>query len=302
VAQSLEWAGLGEYIFQFGVDRIVAGDYKAYDKTMPPAFIMGAFKILRRMCEKSGNFSEKDLKVLDGITIDTAFPLVEFNGDLIQFFGSNPSGHPLTVIINSLVNSLYMRYAYIILNPEQESASFRKNVALLTYGDDNILTVSRNIDWYNHTTITQAFADIGLVYTMPDKEAESVPFLSLNQASFLKRSWVYDKDVGAYLAPLEHESIEKMLMVWVKSKSIVEEEQIISVVTSAVREYFFYGRDVYEEKRKLLSDMIIALNLDAWVKDSTFPTWETLCEDFFSNSENALITYENDFLNGNPEN
>jgi hypothetical protein len=137
---------------------------------------------------------------------------------------------------------------------------------------------------------------------MPDKEAESVPFLSLNQASFLKRSWVYDKDVGAYLAPLEHESIEKMLMVWVKSKSIVEEEQIISVVTSAVREYFFYGRDVYEEKRKLLSDMIIALNLDAWVKDSTFPTWETLYEDFFLNSEHALYTYGNDFLNENPEN
>jgi hypothetical protein len=69
-----------------------------------------------------------------------------------------------------------------------------------------------------------------------------------------------------------------------------------------VREYFFYGRDVYEEKRKLLSDMITALNLDAWVKDSTFPTWETLFEDFFLNSENALYTYENDFLNENPEN
>ena len=86
----LQLSGLGEYIFKYGTDRVIAGDYKSYDKTMPPAFIMAAFKVLRTLCDRSGNYTEQDLRVIDGITLDTAFPLIEFNGDLIQFFWFKP--------------------------------------------------------------------------------------------------------------------------------------------------------------------------------------------------------------------
>jgi hypothetical protein len=284
VAQSYEWHEMYKYITRFGEDRIVAGDYKAYDKRMSPLFISAAFDILIRLCKKSGNYDDDDLMVLEGIKKDTAFPLIDFNGDLVQFYGSNPSGHPLTVVINSLVNSLYMRYVYHLLNPMGETKSFRDNVSLMTYGDDNISSIASHNDWYNHTTVSAAFASMGVVYTMADKDAKSIPLIHIRDASFLKRSWHFDVECGAYLAPLDHESIERSLMVWVRSKTISVEEQMLSSITSAVREYFFYGRKVYEEKVDLLKELVKYVHIEGWIMDTTFPTYNQLMKEFWDNS------------------
>jgi len=284
IAQSYEWTDTYNYITQFGVDRVVAGDYKAFDKRMSPVFILASFKILKNICIASGNFKSDDIKVLDGIAQDTAFPLMDFNGDLIQFYNSNPSGHPLTVIINGLCNSLYMRYAYYKLNPRKEVLSFKNNVSLLTYGDDNIMSVSNNIDWFTHTTIAEAFSKMGITYTMADKEAKSIPFINIKDASFLKRTWVYNEEIDAYLAPLDHDSIEKMLMVWTKSKSISYEEQAIAVISSAIREYFFYGKQTFRNKTAILKDLVRELDIEDWLHDGVFPSWSCLVDEFHSNT------------------
>jgi hypothetical protein len=120
---------------------------------------------------------------------------------------------------------------------------------------------------------------------MADKEQESIPYIHIDDATFLKRRWRYNHDVGAYLAPLEHESIEKMLMVWTRSKTISEQEQAVAVVTSAVREYFYYGKHVFEEKRNLLKHVLTEIGFEMWITDSTFPTFSQLKEEFWVNSE-----------------
>jgi len=294
VAQSLEWQELYTYITQYGVDRIVAGDYKAYDKRMSPKEILSAFDILINFCELSGNYTQDDIKVIRGIAEDTAFSIVDFNGDLVQMFGSNPSGNPLTVILNSLVNSLRMRYVYFILNPESEVGSFLSNVALMTYGDDNIMSVNRNCDWFNHTSISETFAKLDIVYTMADKEAVSVPFININDASFLKRTWKYDEDMKCMLAPLDHDSIEKMLMVWVKSKAVTEEYQGVSVMCTALQEYFFYGKDVFNSKRDMIVSLIDKLKWQDYVNKDTFPTYDDLVLRF-RNSSSKCKSFEECF-------
>jgi hypothetical protein len=285
IAQSYEWHQMYDYITKYGTDRIVAGDYKAFDKKMSPVFIQEAFNIMRSICEESGNYSDDDLKCIDGIAKDTAFPLVDFNGDLVQFYGSNPSGHPLTVIVNSIVNSLYMRYVYALLHPEGKVDDFKQNVSLMTYGDDNIMSVNFNAPWYNHTSIASAFDSFGITYTMADKETKSVPYINIQEASFLKRSWNYFPEVGAMLAPLEHDSIEKRFMVWTKSKTICSDEQCVAAISSGMREYFFYGRKIYEEKQVVLKELVNALNLHPWVQDTTFPSYTQLIEEFWRNSQ-----------------
>lgn len=244
VAQSCEWGDFYDHLTYHGKNQIVAGDYKAFDKKMPPAIILKAFEIIAELCKLSGNFDKEDLIVLRTIAYDVAFPTMDFNGDLVQFFGSNPSGHPLTVTINSLVNSLYVRYCYLVQNPKQEILSFRMNVKLLTYGDDNIMGVSKAIPWFNHTTIQKALADIGVGYTMAEKTAESVPYISIEEASFLKRTWVFDKDIDAYLCPLDHASIDKMLTMWVSSKTISQEEQAIAYVKCDQRVLFLWKKGI----------------------------------------------------------
>jgi hypothetical protein len=86
--------------------------------------------------------------------------------------------------------------------------------------------------------------------------------------------------LGCHVAPLNEESIEKMLMVWTRSKSIPEEVQAMSVISAAVSEYFFYGREIFEEKRNLLIKMVDTLDWKIYVEDSTFPTWGELLERF----------------------
>nr|QDH87658.1 MAG: RNA-dependent RNA polymerase [Picornavirales sp.] len=298
ICQSLEWEEMYEFLTQHGVDNIIAGDYGKFDKKMIAAFILAAFDIIINIHRAAG-WSEEQLRVLSCIAMDTAFPLVDFNGDLIEFFGTNPSGHPLTVIINSLVNALYMRYCYAKCAPIAETTvmrnssrsffqlffgknkdvaatelrqarmellcTFKDFVSLMTYGDDNVMGVSSLIPWFNHTTIQTVLASIGVEYTMADKESESVPYISIDDVAFLKRRWRWDADVGAMLAPLEHDSIEKMLTMWVASTTVCAPAQAVDVIESALNEYFFYGKDVYEAKRSMMIDIINETQISAFV-------------------------------------
>lgn len=284
VVQSLEWTEIYSYLTKFGSDRIVAGDYSKFDKRMPASVILETFKIIYRICERAG-YTEDDLRVVKGIGYDTAFPIVDFNGDLIEFYGSNPSGHPLTVIVNGLANALYLRYCYIILRPPHVIDTFKQNVNLLTYGDDNIMGVSQSADWFNHTAIQRVLGDIDIGYTMADKEAQSVPFISIASASFLKRTWRYDQDICAWVAPLDSTSIAKMLLVCVKKDNISEEAHAIEVLNTAVREYFWYGRSLFEEKKALFLRAVAHYELSPYYVGHEFPTWDQLLDQFRKNSE-----------------
>lgn len=280
-AHSLEWQEMREYLTKYGAERLVAGDYAAFDKSMSSTMILLAYRILYRLCAASGNYSELDLKVVAGIAEDTAFPLTDFNGDLIEFFGSNPSGHPLTVIINCLANSLYMRYCYAKLSPDKSPKTFKECVALITYGDDNAMGVHERAPWFNHTTIQETLARDGVTYTMADKEAESIPYIPIEEVSFLKRTWVFDSDIGAYVCPLEHDSIEKSLMVGVVSKTITQDEQAVAVMSSAAREYFWYGKQTFLDKRAMFMRVIAKHDLSMFVNASHFPTWDELYSQFW---------------------
>lgn len=294
VVQSLEWQEMFNYVTMYGESNIIAGDYKAFDKKMSPKEILAAFDVIIHFCRESGNYTLDDLKVIQGIAEDTAFAIVDYNGDLIQLFGSNPSGNPLTVILNGIVNSLRMRYVYKELSPTSSCADFHENVALMTYGDDNICSRSDNCQWFNHTTISSKFAELGIVYTMADKTAESIPLIHIKDASFLKRTWRMDDDLNCYMAPLDHDSIERMLTVWVRSKVITVECQGIAVISTALREYFFYGRDIFEKKRLMFIKLVNDLGWEAWVEESTFPSYEFLRDQFVDSSKNCIL-YEDYF-------
>jgi hypothetical protein len=239
----------------------------------------------------SGNYSDEDLLVIDGLAYDTAFSYQDFNGDLIQFFGSNPSGHPLTVIINGLVNSLYMRYAYYHANPKKEVHSFKDNVALITYGDDNVMNVAKNIDWFNHTVIQEQLKKIGVMYTMAEKDQESIPFIDIKDVSFLKRQFRYHEDLKCMVSPLDEDSIARSLLKCVRSKSITLEEQMVQSMDTQVGEYFFYGREKFHEKRALFLDIIKEYNLELYVKDSMFASYEDYIERFKTASKNIKLLY-----------
>jgi len=285
VCQSREWSKIYQHLTCFGKDRMVAGDYSKFDKRMTADVILAAFDVIRSV-HKAAGYSDEDLVQISSLALDVAFPIVNCRGDIAMFFGTNPSGHPLTVIINSLVNSLYMRYAFAKLNPEKRDCSeFQTRVHLLTYGDDNIMGVSVDTPWFSHTQIQEALAHFGVVYTMADKETESVPFININQCSFLKRTWRWDEEMQAYACPLEEASIHKSLTVWVASQTIDRYKQMVDVVTAANNEYFFHGREEFDKHHRFLCEITDIEPFDQYKTSSTLLSWDALHERFKRASE-----------------
>jgi len=105
---------------------------------------------------------------MKGAASDVIYTMVAYNGTLVQFLGSNPSGHNLTVYINSIANSLISRCAFFDMFSRE--CDFRNSVKMMTYGYDDIGSVSSKYSDFNNITKSQYIDTIGMTYTPPSKE------------------------------------------------------------------------------------------------------------------------------------
>lgn len=282
-ANSSEWHDMIAQVATWP-DRCLDGDFKDFDTTMKARIIVHVFEVFSAIAKWSGMYSEEDLQVIHLIGQDTAYPLFEFFGDVMMIFGMNPSGNPATVIINGFANCIYMRYVYISANAEHNVREFKDHVHLMTYGDDNWQSVSPDCTSYNHNVIQGELAKVNITYTAADKNPEAPDFKHFSECSFLKRNMVYQEDIGFHVGQLEETSINKMLLLCVESKSVCPEAQCIGQIRSALDEYFLYGKEVYEKKRKLLFGAALECGLRPYFDHSCFPTWEAQLQRFEDNS------------------
>jgi len=254
VTQGPDWTELYKYLFDQPYLGVVGGDYKFYDKAMHQFLTRLAFWIVIQICVYSKRFSEIDIVIMRSIAEDIVNPVVDFNGDLMNLLISNPSGHPLTVVINCIVNSLYIRFSF--LKRYGNLTDFARKVTLVTYGDDNLMTI-RDCD-FNHTHIQDALGEMGVLYTMPDKTSVSRPYLNMDEVEFLKRKFVPNAELSnlagelIVLAPLEITSIHKMLCVGLKSKSMSAEAAASASLRSACDELILHGREFYSQFKILI--------------------------------------------------
>lgn len=251
-AQGTEWDALQSHVKKFGEKRIVAGDHAKYDLQMCAKYTSAAFKIMIDFAEWCG-YSEEDLTMMRGIATEVVYPMMAYNGDLLMLQGSNPSGQNLTVYINSIVNSLVIRVGFRMIYPEF-SGRFSDAVALTTYGDDFKSSGSEEYPEFHHVSLAEKLASIEMKITMPDKEAEPVPFLQDENCDFLKRHNRLH-ECGYYIGALDENSIFKSLKAVLRSKHISAKEQSAQNIDGALREWFLHGKDVYEKRRAEMKEV-----------------------------------------------
>lgn len=278
-AQGPEWDQLSRHIMRYGKERILAGDYSKYDTRMPAQMTLCAFDILISLAKQTGNYTEDDISIMRGIATDCCYPTIAMNGDLIQFFGSNPSGNNITVIINCLVNSLNLRCAFFSLSPSPE-LSFRDVASLITYGDDFKASISKGNEWFNHIAVAKFLAKYGQILTMPDKESVATEFMDDKDVDFLKRKNVYNEEFGLYMGALDENSIFKSLHSVLKSSAISNEEQCAYNIGGALREWFAYGRDTYEFRRSQMIEVADRAGLSHMVGDVLSRTYDDKMTEF----------------------
>jgi hypothetical protein len=124
---------------------------------------------------------------------------------------SVPSGHGLTAFYNSLINKMYVAYAWYILVGQYLQLGTASLIAKLdatvfapVYGDDILCAVSDDIkEKFNAITYGAVMTDLGLGFTSASKKPHSQPFCMLRDLTFLKRKFVANRLLGAIVGPLE---------------------------------------------------------------------------------------------------
>jgi len=250
-AQSQQWGKFHDHITKDGeYTKFVCGDFSGYDTQLPKALLEKAAAIIVQMYRENGS-SESDVEYLRGFLSSVVSPAMIWEGNLLQFCSGQPSGQPLTVEMNSIVNSILLRMAFFTIMdkyyPEIKDPNYRLYVRTGVYGDDNVFGVSDSIPMFNHTTIQAVFASWGIKYTMADKDADSVPFQTIEEVSFLKRSFRYHADLDAIVAPIEEASLCKKFYWWTKSKNtpLKLHEQFAANFESQAREAYLHGPEFY---------------------------------------------------------
>lgn len=258
-AQSPEWHQLMTHVGRFGQETTLAGDYSKYDLRMPAQLTFAAFRVLLHIAQRCG-YNEYDIIIMSGLATDICYPLMAYNGDLIQHYGSNPSGQNLTVYINCIVNSLLFRCGAYSLLPGRFDR-FSSICALITYGDDADSTVHPDYPEFNHISFAKFLGERGMEFTMPDKSSVPREYMSRSESHFLKRESKLLGDTGILCGALEESSIFKSLHCVLKSKVVSTMEQSIFNLDGAAREFFFHGPEVYEMRRQQLVEVATRHNI-----------------------------------------
>lgn len=251
----LDWSRLAERMRCVG-PHVVAGDFSNYDGTLSSAVLWECYDIVESFYEKS---TEEDRRRRRGLwceLVNSVHYTVPFEGMfpgkegyLYQWSHSQPSGNPMTVILNSVYHSVVARYVYKLCAqrycPEKASMlDWSRYVRHNNYGDDDLYNISPEIiDWFNQETMTEMFVQLGMTYTDEAKTGKLVKSRSLGEVAFLKRRFLYDSDQARWRCPLSLETILEMSM-WVKRGSCVY-ALTAETLQEAVHELAQHPRDVF---------------------------------------------------------
>jgi hypothetical protein len=210
------------------IKNIIAGDFKTYDACLVRQ-IQCSFLDFVNSWYDDGN------DLIRAVLFEEVCNSKHIYMDLVyEWSGGNPSGNFLTTILNTYCNNVILRYAGILaykeysLNEKSISSDIvgvsktlkqmENQLYILAYGDDNIISVGENIrSWYNQASLTRAFKKFGFEYTSENKGGEAESLRSIDDVTFLKRSWKHDPLVNCEVAALDIDVILEMIQ-WTKKK------------------------------------------------------------------------------------
>jgi len=213
---SQDWSRLARKMMEVG-KHVIAGDFSNYDGTLCGDLLWDCLDLAEEFYQ--GTPEEKQIRRM--LWMDIVHSVHVSGRTVYQWTHSQPSGCPITAILNSIYHSLAARYVYVKCArkycPEKAALSnFTRYVRHANYGDDDVYNVSDEIiDWYNQETMTEMFKDLGMEYTDEAKTGNIVKSRRLDEIMFLKRKFRYDDEQCRYRAPLSLDTIREMPM-WVK--------------------------------------------------------------------------------------
>lgn len=254
-----EWHTLATFLKTKG-SKVIAGDFSNFDGSLNSQILWSIFHDIFIPWIKfmHGTISDDDYNICFGLWSHVAHSVHIFESNVYMWTHSQPSGNPMTAILNSLYNLVVLRYAWQIIMENTRYVGqqhFAEHVYMVAYGDDNVLNISDEIaELFNQQTITVALDKIGHIYTDEAKTGELVKYRTLNDVQFLKRSFKFNDELKRYVAPLDKAVIYEMLN-WVRlSKSTLNvDDVLLTNVDVAFREIVYHGEVAYDELKAAIT-------------------------------------------------
>lgn len=215
---------------------IIDGDFKNYDISMLSEITKCCNRVIYNVHESLG-YNECALRALATYLSDEATPLVCVNNDVFELDGKTMSGSLGTAEKNTMKLVLILMLAWYSM-PKTQDLDFFEHVLNRHYGDDANASVKEEvIEDFNCIVIHEFCKQVlGLTFTPADKTGKFYKYTNVDNLVFLRRRFKYDERLDRYMAPLDYDSIVKMVTWTIPSNSIPPDEQLASSMNSAIWE------------------------------------------------------------------
>lgn len=249
--------------------RVFAGDFSTFDGTLNTC-IMAEFADVANRFYNDGPENAMVRKVL---MLDV-FNSIHLCEDLYYACNhSQPSGNPLTTVLNSFYNSVSMRIAFYRV--VGTAFKFEDEVSMVSYGDDNVVNISDRVSaYFNQNSCTEAYATFGMIYTDEAKSGDVTPdYRMISEVAYLKRGFRLD-EYNYVRAPMSLNTLTETPQ-WVRKSP---DSQLACKVNleDSVRELAQHPKAVFTE----LSEKMINAFYDATSVYPDTKTYETYIELF----------------------
>lgn len=191
----VEWTYLAEKLLTRG-NNILAGDFSKYDSSLNGEMLWRVLDVVNDW------YNDGEDQVRTVLWAELVDALHLFRNTIYQVGQGNPSGNPMTTILNSIYQ--YIAWVYVVQKCGMEVAEFVERCVLVTYGDDNVMSVFDKC--LDPQDIVEGFRSIGMELTSETKDSE-FGYRDIGEVRFLKRLFRYDEEVCRYLAPMPLELV-----------------------------------------------------------------------------------------------
>jgi preprotein translocase subunit YajC len=242
---SQDWTKTAKKCISKG-SKVIAGDFSNFDGTLLLPILYRILDIVNEFY----NDGEENALIRHVLWKEIINSIHVCGNNVYMWTHSQPSGCPITAILNSIFNSVSMRYCWMVVFQKepimQSMKMFNKHVAMVSYGDDNVVNISDDIcEKFNQLTIAEAYATLGMVYTDEGKSGEMVKYRDIENVAYLKRKFVWSSDEMIWLAPLAMETVLEMTN-WIRGDLNQEASTVENMETSAF-ELSIHGKKIFDE-------------------------------------------------------
>lgn len=252
---SLEWHDIATRLLNFGSPQdecIGAGDFSRYDGSQKGDIHWLILDIINKWYNDGPENAQ--IRTILWHEVTNSNHLIE--DIVVNWPNSLPSGHPLTILVNTMYNNIAFRCCWIRAteNTDFSPSDFEKYIFLIAAGDDNLFSVHPEVrDIFNEVTLSGFMKEFGLTYTNETKTQSIELLRKIDSVEFLKRGFSYSQELARYIAPLRLSVVLEIPM-WtkVKESAIIVEDN----VDQSLRELSFHGREIFEKYEPLISQAL----------------------------------------------